>query len=175
MGAMLPREASILSFSTDDRNTCRNPARQRTFMHPSRVHPASPGQKRQGSPAVVRQNRICLRNRGALDLGAVEATERLRRLGASYQGATGFVAVLASKKSREDALKAFADLQRYGQVLGTEAADVLGDNLGDKGLWYRVVVGPPGSRGRNRFVQPVQSRREILSRVPCGIGADYAI
>jgi hypothetical protein len=62
-------------------------------------------------------------------------------------GGSGFVAVLASKKSRMDALKAFADLQqKYPDVLGAKTPDVQEANLGDKGLWYRVVVGPPGSR-----------------------------
>jgi hypothetical protein len=51
----------------------------------------------------------------ARELGAVEAIERLRRLGASNPQSSGFVVVLASKKSRGHALKAFADLQqRFG-------------------------------------------------------------
>jgi hypothetical protein len=59
----------------------------------------------------------------------------------------GFVAVLSSQKSRMDALKAFADLQqKYGNVLQTKTPDVQEANLGEKGTWYRAVVGPPGSR-----------------------------
>jgi hypothetical protein len=63
-------------------------------------------------------------------------------------GATsGYVAVLSSKKSRMDALKAFADIQqKYGDVLASKTPDVQEADLGDKGLWYRAVVGPPGSR-----------------------------
>jgi len=62
-------------------------------------------------------------------------------------GTSGFVAVLSSQKSRMDALKAFADLQqKYGQVLASRTPDVQEANLGDKGVWYRAVVGPPGSR-----------------------------
>src|SRR5262249_41938445 len=60
---------------------------------------------------------------------------------------SGFVAVVASKKSRMDALKAFADLQqKYGDVLAAKPPDVQEADLGDKGIWYRAVVGPPGSR-----------------------------
>jgi hypothetical protein len=73
--------------------------------------------------------------------------------GASAQAATpasggnGFVAVLASQKSRMDALKVFADLQqRYGDVLSNKPADVQEANLGERGVFYRAVVGPPGSR-----------------------------
>jgi hypothetical protein len=65
----------------------------------------------------------------------------------SASGASGYVAVLASKTSRMDALKAFADLQqKYGDVLGSKTPDVQEANLGDKGVRYRSVVGPPGSR-----------------------------
>jgi hypothetical protein len=62
-------------------------------------------------------------------------------------GTNGFVAVLSSQKSRMDALKAFADLQqKYGDVLAARTPDVQEANLGEKGVWYRAVVGPPGSR-----------------------------
>jgi hypothetical protein len=59
----------------------------------------------------------------------------------------GYVAVLSSQKTRMDALKAFADLQqKYGEALSNRVPDVQEANLGEKGIWYRVVVGPPGSR-----------------------------
>jgi hypothetical protein len=66
---------------------------------------------------------------------------------AASNGGSGYVAVLSSKKTRMDALKAFADMQqKYGDVLGAKTPDVQEANLGDKGVWYRTVVGPPGSR-----------------------------
>jgi hypothetical protein len=59
----------------------------------------------------------------------------------------GYVAVLSSQKSRMDALKIFANMQeKYGGVLASKTPDVQEANLGDKGVWYRLVVGPPGSR-----------------------------
>jgi hypothetical protein len=59
----------------------------------------------------------------------------------------GYVAVLSSQKSRMDALKVFADLQqKYSGVLSSKTPDVQEANLGDKGIWYRAVVGPPASR-----------------------------
>ena len=59
----------------------------------------------------------------------------------------GFVAVLSSQKSRMDALKIFANMQeKYGDVLSSRTPDVQEANLGEKGVWYRLVVGPPGSR-----------------------------
>ena len=66
-------------------------------------------------------------------------------------GASGYVAVLASvprsTSSRMDALKRFADMQqKYGNVLGGKTPDVAEANLGAKGAYHRLVVGPPGSR-----------------------------
>ena len=61
----------------------------------------------------------------------------------------GYVAVLASQKSRIDALKTFADLQqKYFHVLRNKIPDVQEADLSARGLgtMYRVVVGPPGSR-----------------------------
>ena len=66
---------------------------------------------------------------------------------AATSSTSGYVAVLSSQKSRMDALKAFADLQqKYGDVLSSKTPDVQEANLGDKGIWYRAVVGPPVSR-----------------------------
>ena len=66
-------------------------------------------------------------------------------------GSNGFVAVLASvprsNTSRLDALKRFADMQqKYGSVLSGKTPDVAEANLGTKGAYHRLVVGPPGSR-----------------------------
>jgi len=61
----------------------------------------------------------------------------------------GYVAVLASQKSRIDALKTFADLQqKYNSVLHNKIPDVQEADLSARGLgtMYRVVVGPPSSR-----------------------------
>jgi hypothetical protein len=66
-------------------------------------------------------------------------------------GENGFVAVLASvpvsANSRVDALKRFADLQqKYGGVLQNKTPDVREANLGEKGVYHRLLVGPPSSR-----------------------------
>ena len=55
--------------------------------------------------------------------------------------------VLSSQKSRMDAMKAFANLdQKYRDMLSGKTSDVQEADLGDKGVWYRAVVGPPRSR-----------------------------
>jgi hypothetical protein len=63
----------------------------------------------------------------------------------------GYVAVLASvpasDRSRIDALKQFADMQqKYGGILQNKTPDVQEANLGAKGTYHRLLVGPPGSR-----------------------------
>ena len=70
---------------------------------------------------------------------------------ASPSGANGYVAVLASvpasSSSRMDALKRFADMQqKYGPLLTGKTPDVAEANLGAKGNYHRLVVGPPASR-----------------------------
>jgi hypothetical protein len=68
-------------------------------------------------------------------------------------GANGYVVVLASVPasgaSRLTALKKFADMQQqYGSVLQNKTPDVQEANLGEKGVYHRLVVGPPGSRAQ---------------------------
>ncbi|HEX2843570.1 SPOR domain-containing protein [Hyphomicrobium sp.] len=63
----------------------------------------------------------------------------------------GYVAVLASVpasgSSRIDALKQFADMQqKYGVILQNKTPDIQEANLGEKGTYHRLLVGPPGSR-----------------------------
>ncbi len=69
----------------------------------------------------------------------------------SSGGANGYVAVLASvprsSSSRMDALKRFADMQqKYSSALTGKTPDVAEANLGAKGAYHRLVVGPPASR-----------------------------
>lgn len=65
----------------------------------------------------------------------------------------GYVVVLASvpasEQSRLAALKQFADMQQqYGTVLQNRTPDVQEANLGEKGVYHRLLVGPPGSRSQ---------------------------
>ncbi len=80
----------------------------------------------------------------AADPGAAAPT-------AGSSGTNGYVVVLASipasGNSRLDALKRFADMQqKYGAVLANKTPEVQEANLGDKGMFNRLLVGPPGSR-----------------------------
>lgn len=69
----------------------------------------------------------------------------------SSGGGSGYVAVLASvphsESSRIDALKRYADMQqKYATALSGKTPDIATANLGAKGNFDRLIVGPPGSR-----------------------------
>lgn len=88
---------------------------------------------------------------GPSGLGSAVAPPARRPVAAT--SSSGYVAVLASKKTRQEALNSFADLHsQYPDVLGGMTPDVREANLGDKGMWYRLIVGPPGSREAARNV-----------------------
>ncbi len=96
---------------------------------------AAPAEKAPAAPAAKKQV-------AAADPGAATS---------SASGANGYVVVLASipasNNSRLDALKRFADMQqKYGTVLANKTPEVQEANLGDKGMFNRLLVGPPGSR-----------------------------
>ena len=68
-------------------------------------------------------------------------------------GAAGYVAVLASvpvsNSSRMDALAQYADIQqKYGTLLQNKTPDVREANLGERGRYHRLLVGPPVSRAQ---------------------------
>ena len=95
-------------------------------------------------PPVKKIKKVAAANAGVAPASA-PATNSVATAG------SGFVAVLASipksGSSRMDALKKFADMQqKYGNVLGGKTPDVADANLGAKGDYHRLVVGPPASR-----------------------------
>lgn len=89
----------------------------------------------------------------ATDAAPAAAPAKLKKVTVPVIAATGagYVAVLASvpasDSSRMDSLKQFADMQqKYGSALQNKTPDVQEANLGDKGKYHRLVVGPPGSK-----------------------------
>ncbi len=58
-----------------------------------------------------------------------------------------FVVQVTSRSSQTSALAAFADMQqKYPNLIGTYAPDIQRADLGTKGVWYRLRVGPVGSK-----------------------------
>jgi uncharacterized protein (DUF2147 family) len=55
----------------------------------------------------------------------------------------GYLVQVAARQSRNDALQAFNELQRrYPQLLGKLRPEVLRADLGQRGIWFRVGIGP---------------------------------
>ena len=61
-------------------------------------------------------------------------------------GGNGYVAALISTKTREEALKTFANLHQTYPDLQDKVPDVREVDRGEKGLWYRLIAGPPSSK-----------------------------
>ena len=58
----------------------------------------------------------------------------------------GYIIQVRSTKTQTEALAYFADLQqRFGDLLGAAQPDIQEADLGAKGKWYRLRIGPPGS------------------------------
>ena len=58
----------------------------------------------------------------------------------------GYLIQVRSAKTQTEALAYFADLQqRFGDLLGSAQPDIQEADLGAKGKWYRLRIGPPGS------------------------------
>jgi cell division septation protein DedD len=56
---------------------------------------------------------------------------------------TKYVVQVASKKNQTEALASFADMQqKYPSLLGSYKPIVQKADLGDKGVWYRLRIGP---------------------------------
>lgn len=61
--------------------------------------------------------------------------------------ATGFIVQVAARRNQSDALEAFANLQqKYPTILGAYRPLIQRADLGEKGVWYRLRVGPMNSK-----------------------------
>ncbi|MFP3921082.1 MAG: SPOR domain-containing protein [Dichotomicrobium sp.] len=71
----------------------------------------------------------------------------------STASANPFFVQIAARRDQTSALAAFADLQqRYPKILDGLAPTIKKADLGDKGIWYRLWVGPMDSRGNAQDV-----------------------
>lgn len=65
----------------------------------------------------------------------------------STGGESGMFVQIAARNDQAAAMAAFADLQqKYAGVLGNHSPSVRKVDLGEKGVWYRLLVGPMGSK-----------------------------
>jgi cell division protein FtsN len=60
---------------------------------------------------------------------------------------SGYLVQVSSQRSEEQARASFADMQRrFGSVLGSLTPNIQQADLGERGIYYRVRVGPWATR-----------------------------
>ncbi len=72
-------------------------------------------------------------------------------------GGGGFVVQITSQRSDADARAAFASVQRRQPVLAGMSPNIKAVDLGDRGTYYRVRVGPMSREGANDLCQKLKS------------------
>ncbi|MDA7948866.1 MAG: DUF2147 domain-containing protein [Hyphomicrobiaceae bacterium] len=71
------------------------------------------------------------------------APPRAPNVTASIPRTGGYLVQVAARQSQNEALRAFNSLQRrYPQLLGGLRPEVMRADLGQRGVWYRVGIGP---------------------------------
>ena len=89
-----------------------------------------------GTPPAPPKKKVAARD----DLKAGTATTTAASTGG------GYVAALISTKTKEEALKTFANLHQTYAELQDKVPDVREIDRGEKGVWHRLIVGPPSSK-----------------------------
>jgi len=114
---------------------------------PAAPAPAAPQQVAATTPAEGMSTSMQTPARKPGSAGAqtqtAAATSAPEPAAAAAAGGEQFVVQVAARKSQTDALAAFADLQqRYPGLLNSYRPIIQRADLGDKGIWYRLRVGP---------------------------------
>jgi hypothetical protein len=69
------------------------------------------------------------------------------RVPPSSGGRAGYVAWVSSQRHRMNALAEFANLQqKHAGIMAGKQPEIRQIDLGEKGIWYRLRIGPPGSK-----------------------------
>ena len=104
------------------------------------------------------------------DLAATGSAAPVAAVAPARGPSSGFVAVLASKGSKAEAERTNAELEQRFDVLKGKIFDVQEANLTaqGKGIYYRSVVGPPGSR---EFASGVCNQLKAVGYTGCWITA----
>jgi hypothetical protein len=116
------------------------PAREETIAERTPPPPPPPPvEKEEATPSAAQKREV------------VASIQPPPRRDPPRQSRTGaivyYVAVVSSQRTYMDALKAYADVaDKNPDVLGNKKPDVVEVDLGEKGVRFRAVVGPPGSR-----------------------------
>ena len=104
---------------------------------------AAPSRCAAAAEARRKRSPLCRprRRRGQAQAAAKPAADRCGSAG--RRGPTKYVVQVGSKKNQTDALASFADMQqKYPSLLANYRPMVQKADLGAKGVWYRLRIGP---------------------------------
>jgi cell division protein FtsN len=128
-------------------------AQERSASEPQTQADARPAESRTPQPAARPQPPA-----QTAETAAPSAAQQERRVASlepeqaaaprtATAGANPFFVQIAARRGQTDALAAFADLQqRYPSILSGLTPTIKRADLGDKGVWYRLWVGPLSSK-----------------------------
>jgi len=118
---------------------------------PPRDEPApasAPRAAARAAPPPVTANLAAPSPQPARNARVAEATPAQANISGGGDAAAGMFVQIAARNDEAAAKAAYADLQqKYAGVLGTHSPSVRKVDLGDKGVWYRLLVGPMPSKG----------------------------
>jgi uncharacterized protein (DUF2147 family) len=132
------------------------PASVPPAMPPVAVAP--PVQPQMPNPAQQPQTRLPVPPAPAARLVAPQVTASLPRPATGLRQG-GYLVQVAARQSHNEALQAYNELQRrFPRLLGQVAPEVLKADLGQRGVWYRVGVGPMEQQSAaNNFCQRLKA------------------
>lgn len=98
----------------------------------------------QTAPASTGNGPIALTPQSAAP--ATDTRPKVASIASSSAGAAGSYVQVSSQKTEADAQTSFKAIQaKYSEVLGSKSATIRRADLGDKGVFYRALVGPFGT------------------------------
>jgi hypothetical protein len=123
-----------------------------------RVQPVQPVQPRAAAPAPARQGTI-VATPGSPD-GPIDLTPGTRPAAgaAPASGGGGIQVQVSAQRSEAAALSAYRGLQqRYPGILGSYQARIVRADLGEKGVYYRVRIGPFAGGDAERLCEDLKA------------------
>jgi hypothetical protein len=140
-----PRRVRTEIFRPDGSTEGNRPQRRQapaeeTALASGGSAPAARGASREAAPPAAS------RSVGTQQIAAL--TPPAPQTAITTGGESGMFVQIAARNDEAAARAAFADLQqKYAGVLGSHSPSVRKVDLGEKGVWYRLLVGPMASKG----------------------------
>ncbi len=146
-----PRDSASGAVSTNQS------AAQRNNENSSRpAAPRKPVRKVQRKPAAPKPARTASRSTENQPMSLLPNANQPSGQSASSTG--GWVVQVSSQRSRSAAQSAYRSLQRrYPSLLSSRSATIQTANLGDRGTYYRVGVGPMGQGEAGQLCRSLKS------------------